>query len=146
MGYRQNLRPNPTPGMDTMDMVVIMVGMDTLTGDITDTTEENDLPMLNQKQKQMLKPSLGMAMVMLVITVIHTLMVDTDTHILITTLERDLLATLERDLLMLNQKLKASHGMDMDTLDTVMDIVLTATDTVVITMDKPLNFISIKLS
>ena len=39
-------------------MVVIMVGiMDTLTD--TDTTEENDLPMLSQKQKQMPKPNLG---------------------------------------------------------------------------------------
>merc|ERR1712080_74169 len=89
--------------MDTMDMVVIMVGMDTLTGDITDTTEENDLPMLRLRH--------GMAMVMVVTTVTHTLMVDTDTHILIT--------ILERDPLMLNQKLKASHGMDMDTVDTV---------------------------
>ena len=36
-----------------------MVGMDTLTTEGTDTTEENDLPMLSQKQKQMPKPNLG---------------------------------------------------------------------------------------
>ena len=49
---------------------------------------------------------------------------------------------------MLNLKLKASRGMDMDTVDMVMGIVLTAMDTavVVITTDKPSNFIGIKLS
>merc|ERR1712072_1304574 len=70
---------------------------------------------------------------MLVTTVTHTLMVDTDTHMLIT--------ILERDPLMLNQKLKASHGMDMDTVDTVTeDIEDIMEDTVVITTDKQLNF------
>merc|ERR1711981_1298741 len=69
-------------------------------------------------------------------TVTHTLMVDTDTHMLIT--------ILERDPLMLNQKLKASHGMDMDTVDTVMeDIVVIMEDIVVTTMDKQLNFNSL---
>merc|ERR1712050_398975 len=92
----------------------------------TDTTEENDLLMPNLQ----LMPKLSHG-TMLDTMVTHTLMGDTDTHMLIT--------TLERDLLMLNQKLKVSHGMDMDTVDTVMDIVLTAMDTVVITMDKPLN-------
>merc|ERR1719510_1695774 len=73
---------------------------------------------------------------MLVTTVTHTLMVDTDTHMLI--------IILERDPLMLNQKLKASHGMDMDTVDTVMeDTVDIMEDTVVITMDKQLNFHSL---
>merc|ERR1712072_1523353 len=70
---------------------------------------------------------------MLVTTVTHTLMVDTDTHMLIT--------ILERDPLMLNQKLKASHGMDMDTVDTVMEDTVDTVmeDIVVITMDKQLN-------
>ena len=51
-----------------------------------------------------------------------------------------MITTLERDLRM--QKLKASHGMDMDTVDMVMDIVLTAMDTVVVGfyIDKPRNY------
>merc|ERR1711981_627265 len=71
---------------------------------------------------------------MLVTTVTHTLMVDTDIHMLIT--------ILERDPLMLNQKLKASHGMDMDTVDTVMEDTVDTVmeDIVVTTMDKQLNF------
>merc|ERR1711977_516364 len=124
MGYRQNLRPTPNPGTDTVD---ITEGTDTLTDTDTDTTEESGLLMLNPKQK--LKPHLGTDTdtdtteendllmpnlqlmpklshgTMLDTTGTHTLMGDTDTHMLIT--------TLERDLLMLNQKLKVSHGMDM---------------------------------
>merc|ERR1739848_70020 len=120
MGYRQNLRPRPTPGMDTADTADIMVTLtDTVTD--TDTTEESGLLMLNQKQKPKLSHG-----TMLDTTDTHTLMGDTDTLMLIT--------TLERDLLMLNQKLKVSHGMDMDTVDMVMDIILTVMDTVVITM------------
>merc|ERR1712001_656480 len=88
-------------------------------------TEENDLLMPNLQ----LMPKLSHG-TMLDTTDTHTLMGDTDTHMLIT--------TLEKDLLMLNQKLKVSHGMDMGTVDMVMDIILTAMDTVVITMDKPL--------
>merc|ERR1711977_534027 len=104
----------PNPGTDTVD---ITEGTDTLTDTDTDTTEENDLLMPNLQ----LMPKLS-----------HGTMLDTtDTHTLIT--------TLERDLLMLNQKLKVSHGMDMGTVDMVMDIILTAMDTVVITMDKLLN-------
>merc|ERR1712203_418399 len=109
-----------------------MGGMDTLTDTDTDTTEENDLQMPNLQllPNLQLMPKLSHG-TMLDTTDTHTLMGDTDTHMLIT--------TLERDLLMLNQKLKVSHGMDMGTVDMVMDIILTAMDTVVITMDKPLN-------
>merc|ERR1711981_493594 len=92
----------------------------------TDTAEENDLLMPNLQ----LMPKLSHG-TMLGTTDTHTLMGDTDTHMLIT--------TLERDLLMLSQKLKVSHGMDMGTVDMVMDIIPTAMDTVVITIDKPLN-------
>jgi hypothetical protein len=42
--------------MDTTDTPGIM---DTLTDTVTDTTEENDLPMLSQKQMQMPKLNLG---------------------------------------------------------------------------------------
>merc|ERR1712117_414956 len=52
----------------------------------------------------------------------------------------EVITTLERDLLMPNQKLKANHGMDMDT-----EIVLMDTDTVDTTMDKPQSFSSTKL-
>merc|ERR1712088_1221535 len=101
--------------MDMVDTTVAI--MDTLIDTVTDTTEESDLLMPNQKQ--MPKPSHGTHMVT-VHTHMLTLDTDTDTHILIT--------TLERDLLMPNQKLKANHGMDMDT--EVMDIILMDTDTV----------------
>merc|ERR1712020_863530 len=134
MGYRQNLRPRPsqTHGMDTVDTTVAI--MDTLIATVTDTTEENDLLMPNQKQ--MLKPNHGTHMVT-VHTHMLTLDTDTDTHILIT--------TLERDLLMPNQKLKANHGTDMDTEVMDMDIILMDTDTVVTTMDKPYSFIEPRL-
>merc|ERR1712020_404260 len=92
----------------------------------TDTTEESGLLMLNQKQK--LKPHLGTDTVD--ITADTDTLTDTDTD-----------TTEENDLLMPNLQLKpkVSHGMDMGTVDMVMDIILTAMDTVVITMDKPLN-------
>merc|ERR1711977_254023 len=118
---KQKLKPHL--GTDTVD---ITAGTDTLTDTDTDTTEENDLLMPNLQ----LMPKLSHG-TMLDTTDTHTLMGDTDTHMLIT--------TLERDLLMLNQQLKVSHGMDMGTVDMVMDIILTAMDTVVITMDKPTN-------
>merc|ERR1712228_899439 len=112
LNQKQKLKPHL--GTDTVD---ITADTDTLTDTDTDTTEENDLLMPNLQ----LMPKLS-----------HGTMLDTtDTHMLIT--------TLERDLLMLNQKLKVSHGMDMGTVDMVMDIILTAMDTVVITMDKLLN-------
>merc|ERR1711890_123762 len=123
--YRQSLRPTLTPGMDT-DMVDTADIMAVLTDTATDTTEEKGQPMLSQKQ--MLKQNLGTGTdtaehITEGTTVTPTLTMDTDTHILIT--------TLERDLLMLNQKPKANHGMVMDT--------------VVITMDKPLYFVPPKL-
>merc|ERR1712080_29232 len=129
--YRQSLRPTLTPGMDT-DMVDTVDIMAVLTDTATDTTEEKGLPMPSQK----LMPKLSHGTT-LVTTVTPTLTMDTDTHILIT--------TLERDLLMLNQKPKANHGMVMDTVDMDTDIVLMDMDTVVITMDKPLYFVPPKL-
>merc|ERR1739848_860295 len=104
MGYRQNLRPRPTPGMDTADTADIMVTLtDTVTD--TDTTEESGLLMLNQKQK--LKPHLGTDTVD--ITAGMDTLTDTDTD-----------TTEENDLLMPNLQLlpKLSHGTMLDTTDT----------------------------
>merc|ERR1711997_1251103 len=97
--------------MDMVDTVDIM-------GVLGDTTEENGLLMLSLK----LMPKLSHGTT-LVTTVTPTLTMDTDTHILIT--------TLERDLLMLNQKPKANHGMVMDIVVMDTDIVLMDMDTVV---------------
>merc|ERR1719367_2007469 len=108
--------------MDTVDTTVAI--MDTLIDTVTDTTEENDLLMPNLK----LMPKLSHGTHMVTVHT-HMLTLDTDTHMLIT--------TLERDLLMPNQKLKANHGMDMDTEVMDMDTILMDTDTVATTMDKP---------
>merc|ERR1739848_341003 len=103
MGYRQNLRPSPTPGMDTADTADIM---DTLTDTVTDTdtTEESGLLRLNPKQK--LKPHLGTDTVD--ITAGTDTLTDTDTD-----------TTEENDLLMPNLQLmpKLSHGTMLDTTD-----------------------------
>merc|ERR1712242_585359 len=115
--------------MDTVDTTVAI--MDTLTDTVTDTTEENDLLMP--------KLSHGTHTVTVHIPML-TLDTDTDTHT-----PMEVITTLERDLLMPNQKLKASHGMVMDTEDMDTDIVLMDTDTVATTMVKPQSFSSTKL-
>merc|ERR1711994_74392 len=82
---------------------------DTHTDTDMDTTEESDLPMPKPHLKLMPKLSHGTDMDT---PDTHTLMVDTtDIPTAIT--------TLERDLLMLNQKLKLSHGtVTVDTMAT----------------------------
>merc|ERR1712020_514148 len=100
------------------------------------TILESDLLMLSQKLK--LKLSHGMDIVDIMDTVTHT---DMDT--MVTILERDLpmlvthtlIIILERDLLMPNQKLKPSHGTDIEDMEATTEAT-EATDIVVTTGDR----------
>merc|ERR1711910_260437 len=115
----QKLKLKLSHGMDIVDTIT-HTDMDTMV-----TILERDLPMLNQKQHQKLKlmPSHGELMEDITATpMLITAMLVTHTLIII----------LERDLLMPNQKLKPSHGTDIEATMEAIE----ATDIVVTTGDR----------
>merc|ERR1712020_431533 len=124
MGYQQSLRPNlmlkPSHGMDMADI------MDTGTHTDTDTMVtilESDLLMPSQQLK--LKLSHGMDIVDIMDTVTHT-----DMATMVTILERDLPMLNQKQ----NQKLKPSHGTDIEDTEATTEAI-EATDIVVTTGD-----------